>query len=96
MKRKKKTLKKVIIIFIIFLILGFIGYYIYNTYQNIEIGSNYKVEKTEYINNSLQTVENIEEKSQNIADILEETTKSVVGISKLKNNGNSIFTKSIY
>lgn len=94
MKRKKKTLKKVIIIFIIFLILGFIGYYIYNTYQNIEIGSNYKVEKTEYINNSLQTVENIEEKSQNIADILEETTKSVVGISKLKNNGNSIFTKS--
>ena len=94
MRRKKKTFKKIMITFITFLILGFIGYYIYDTYQNIEISSNYKAEKTEYINNSSQTVENIEEKSKNIADIIEKTTQSVVGISKLKNNGNSIFTKS--
>ena len=41
-----------------------------------------------------QTVENEEEKSQKIADMLEETTRKVVGISKLKNTGSSIFSSS--
>ncbi len=39
-----------------------------------------------------QTVENVEEKSKNVADILEKTMESVVGISKLKDNGSSIFS----
>ena len=33
-----------------------------------------------------------EEKSKNVADILEKTMESVVGISKLKDNGSSIFS----
>ncbi len=41
-----------------------------------------------------QTVENEEEKSQKIADMLEDTTRKVVGISKLKNTGSSIFSSS--
>ena len=41
-----------------------------------------------------QTVESEEEKSQTIADMLEETTRKVVGISKLKNAGSSIFSKN--
>ena len=41
-----------------------------------------------------QTVESEEEKSQKIADMLEETTRNVVGISKLKNTGSSIFSSS--
>ena len=41
-----------------------------------------------------QTVESEEEKSQKIADMLEETTRKVVGISKLKNTGSSIFSSS--
>ena len=41
-----------------------------------------------------QTVESEEEKSQTIADMLEETTRKVVGISKLKNTGSSIFSSS--
>ena len=64
------------------------------TYSKIEIKSgNYeatKVQSTE----SAQTVEKEEEKSQTIADIIEETTKSVVGISKLKSAGNSILSNS--
>lgn len=92
--RRKRTLKIIVIIFIISLVLGLIGYYIYNTYNNIEINPNYEVEKTEYTTNSVQTVENIEQKSKNIADIIEQTTKSIVGISKLKNNGSSIFSKN--
>ena len=39
-------------------------------------------------------MESEEEKSQTIADMLEETTRKVVGISKLKNTGSSIFSSS--
>ena len=41
-----------------------------------------------------QTVESEEEKSKTIADMLEETTRKVVGLSKLKNTGSSIFSSS--
>ncbi len=47
-----------------------------------------------YPHGSAQTVEEAEENSKNIADIIEETTRKVVGISKLKNAGNSILSKS--
>lgn len=39
-------------------------------------------------------MENVEEDSKNVADIIEDTTRKVVGISKLKNAGSSIFSKS--
>lgn len=41
-----------------------------------------------------QTVENVEENSTKVADMIEETTRKVVGISKLKNTGSSIFSNS--
>ena len=92
--KRKNTKKKITIIAIIIAILWLFGFYIYVTYSKIEIKSgNYeatKVQSTE----SAQTVEKVEEKSQTIADIIEETTKSVVGISKLKSAGNSILSNS--
>ena len=39
-------------------------------------------------------MENAQEESKKVADIIEETTRKVVGISKLKNAGNSILSKS--
>ena len=39
-------------------------------------------------------MESEEENSEKVADIIEETTRKVVGISKLKNAGSSIFSKS--
>lgn len=39
-------------------------------------------------------MEETESKSKNVADILEETTKKVVGISKLRNTGSSILSKN--
>lgn len=92
--KKRRILKKFVITFIILIILGLISYYIYNTYQNIDIKSSYEVQKTDYTTNSVQTVENIEKNSENIADIIENVTDCIVGISKFKNNGNSIFSKS--
>ena len=41
-----------------------------------------------------QTVEEVQENSTKIADVIEKTTQSVVGISKLKNVGNSIFSNN--
>ena len=62
--------------------------------SKIEIKSeNYEATKTQSTE-SAQTVEKVEEKNKTIADIIEETTKSIVGISKLKNAGKSILSTS--
>ena len=91
---KRKDNKKVIIISILLIILWIIGWYMFNTYNNKEIKQgNYNATRLESTNYS-ENVENIEKKSQSLADVIENVTKSVVGISKLKNTGNSIFGSS--
>lgn len=86
--------KKVIILTILGIMLWVFGIYLYNTYQNIEIEEqNYTAMKAQSTIQE-QTVEKVEENSEKVADVLEETTRKVVGISKLKNAGNSIFSKS--
>ena len=93
-RRKMSNLKKVTITFIILLIFWILGFYIYFTYQKIEVKEpNYEASKT-ISTNQEQTVEKAEENSTKIADIIERTTRSVVGISKLKNVGNSIFSNN--
>ena len=95
-KRRKRmsNRKKVILTFILLISLWIFGFYLYTVYQKIEIyPSNYEVTKTLSTQNS-HTVEETEENSKNIADVIEETTRKVVGISKLKNAGNSILLKS--
>lgn len=96
MKKKKRRsgLKKVLILSIFFIFLWIFGFYLYTTYNNIEINNeNYettKLQSTAYA----QTVENVEQNSKTVADIIEETNRKVVGISKLKNTGSSILSKS--
>ena len=93
-KRKKNNRKKVIITFFLITFVWIFGFYLYTTYQNIEIKeSNYTAKRLESTEEE-QTVEKVQEKSQQIADIIEETTKKVVGISKLKNTGSSILNKT--
>ena len=92
--QKKNYLKRTIIGFILALIIWILGIYLYITYQNIEINdANYETEKLKSTE-SVQTVENVKENSTKIADVVEKTTESVVGISKLKNVGGSIFSSS--
>ena len=93
-RKKKNKLKKYIITFIIIIILCLISILLYNTYKKIDISSNnYKIERVQSTTNE-QTVENVIENSETVADTLEKKMKSIVGISKLKNNGNSIFSSS--
>lgn len=85
--------KKVFITASSLIILWIIGFYLYDTYSNIEVKeSNYEIQKTQSTTQA-QTVEKEQENSQTVADKIEEITESVVGISKLKNAGTSIFTK---
>lgn len=96
MKRKKKENNKnrILIIGIMAIALWIFIFYLYTTYKNIEISpSNYEATKTISTTDG-QTVDIVEEESKNVADVIEETTRKVVGISKLKNAGNSILSES--
>ena len=91
---KKYKIRKFIAITIITILLWIFGLYLYSVYNNIEINNQkYETTRLQSTTNE-QTVENTVKKSQNIADIIEETNEKVVGISKLKNTGTSIFGKS--
>ena len=93
-KKRKNYKKRIIIIAIIAMVLWIAGFYIYITYQNIEIDTtNYEATRLQSTADE-QTVESEEQNSEKVADIIEETTRKVVGISKLKNAGSSIFSKS--
>lgn len=86
--------KKVIITAILTITVWVFVFYLYITYKNIEVNpSNYEATRTQSTVGT-QTVEKAEEESQKVADVIEETTRKVVGISKLKNAGNSILSKS--
>ncbi len=91
-KKGKNKIKKWICIFIIVIIICSTSIFLYNTYTNIDINnSDYQIERVQSTIDE-QTVEKAEEKSKNVADILEKTMECVVGISKLKNTGSSIFS----
>lgn len=90
---KKNKFKKFFIFLFLIIILFSIVFYLFFTYKNIEIDSNYETTKTQSTD-SYQSVESIQQNSSSIADVIEKINHSVVGISKLKNNGNSIFSKN--
>ena len=93
-RKKKNKAKKIIKLTLIIAVTFIIIVFLYNTYANIEINqADYKTERTISTANE-QTVENVIENSEKISTMLEKAMGSVVGISKLKSNGNSIFSTS--
>lgn len=94
MKVVQRKKNKKIIIPILLIIVCFSALLFLNTYSREQTNlNNYKTTRLESTNYS-ENVEKVEEKSQSLADVIENVTKSVVGISKLKNTGNSILSKS--
>ena len=92
-KRKSKA-KPILLTIITLSFISIISIYLYYTYENIEIdNTNYQTQKV-ISTKEEQTVESQLENSKNVSDILEETMESVVGISKLKSNGTSIFSNN--
>lgn len=95
MRRKNRVndnIKIVIETTTILIFVTIFGFYLFNLYINIDIqkntvGTQYTATKTS------QTVAEINKESTEIADVLEKVSSSVVGISKLQENGSSIFLK---
>ena len=85
-KRKKIKLLKNIYLLIFISSITAIGYCIYKMYQNIDISSDYTAEKVNLSTESEQNVENIEQKSENVTDMLEKVTRKCMWNFKIKHN----------
>lgn len=83
----KKLLKNVLILVVI----SSVSIWIYKTYTETEVNTKIIDNNTEISRTS--AIEEINTKNTEIENLLEQVNKSVVGISRIKNTGTSIFTK---
>ena len=88
MKKNSHLFRNIIFFLLLSIILLALAYYLYTTYNNIEITSEYDVSKTNSSNNTFYSTSN----TSNIPNMLEEVSSCVVGISKIKSHSNSIFS----
>lgn len=86
---KKARIKRIIIITVVISILLLVIFRLYQIYAKIEIINYDKYS----INESSITVEEKKKEDLPITEMLENTTDSVVGVSRLKDNGNTVFTQ---
>lgn len=89
-KKRKGTFKRVVILFFLMILVSALSIFIYNMYINIDV---YSKEENGENSGAIRLSQYIteEKKEEDITSILEKTIKCVVGISKIKNTGNSIF-----
>lgn len=91
-KSKNSKLKNVFIIFTIIILTAILAIVLYKMYEQINI-YDYDKNVGATATRTVQTVEEVKQESKQIADIVENVTSCVVGISKIKNAGNTIFLK---
>ncbi len=84
-KNTGNKLMRIIILITLMLMVSALSIYIYDMYSKIEIYS------YDYNLNNYATKTSYVEKNENDTNILENVTECVVGISKIKNNGDTIF-----
>ena len=94
-KSSKHSFKNMLILFGIMLLTAILSIGLYILYEGIDI-ANYEGTSVSQNTNStairtIQTVNEIKEESTQIADMVEDVTSCVVGISKIKNAGTTIF-----
>ena len=92
--KKKSTIKRFMMWIISLIIIGLSIYYLYKVYNSIDINMDYETNRVSVSTNSIQTVENTTKNDTKIEDMLEQTSKSVCGISKLKSTGGSILSSA--
>ncbi len=91
-KQNKKRAKKYFYAVIISILIVIIIALIYVIYTNIEVKPQYDTSKqTLEIERLSQTIEKIQNNDKTIEEVIEKVNKSIVGISKLKNTGSTIF-----
>ena len=90
-KRLKGYLRTAVFILLVFIIC-ILSYYIYMKIEVDEAKIGETEKETSNIGN-MQTVESVNENDKEIVDVIRGVNECVVGISKIKNAGNTIFFK---
>lgn len=85
-KRRSRT-KSVLGILLLMAIVSFASIYLYKMYTSINVGQNHQVNDE---SGGIVRLSAEEDNKYDISEIISNTTKSVVGISKIKNKGDSI------
>ena len=90
-KEKNSKARNILIILLIIILTAILSILLYRMYEEIDI---YTYE-TSYINSvgtkTSQNIEEIKNQGKQVADVVEDVTLCVVGISKIKNAGTTIF-----
>lgn len=87
-KKRPSKFKKVLILIILILVVSATSIYVYDMYAKIDI---YSYEQSDNVN-AVRLSQTIQEKEEvDSSEMLENIAKCVVGISKIKNTGSSIF-----
>ena len=87
-KKLKGELTKVLILLLVFLIL-ILSYILY---QKTQVTEGNLSQQNVTIERTMQTIEEVQEKNKTVTEMISEVNNSVVGISKVKNTGSSIFS----
>lgn len=91
-KSKNSKLKNILIIFAIIILTAILAIVLYKMYEKINV-YDYEENLSSTGARTIQTVEEVKAESKQIADTVESVTSCVVGISKIKNAGSTIFLK---
>ncbi len=95
MKKQRKSKVKdntriVVVTMSILFFLTITGFYLFNWYINIDIAKP-SIESDYAVGRTTQIVADVKEENRTISEMLESVSSCVVGISKLKDNGGSVF-----
>lgn len=94
-KQKRQRIKNYFLSVIICVLLVFITALLYLLYQNIYLpNTSMFVPQQVEVERISQTVEQVDQENKTITQVLEQINECVVGISKLKNTGNTVFLEN--
>ena len=88
-RRKKNGKNKILVVFIFLLIIAS-AIILYKFYEKIEVE---ELDKGSEAVRTLRTLDEEKEEQKEVVDVIAQATSSVVGISKVKNIGSTIFLK---
>ena len=91
-KNGNNKFKNIIIIMTITILTSILTILLYKMYEGINIHT-YEPDTSITATRTIQTTQEVKEQSKQIADVVENVTSCVVGISKIKNAGTTVFLK---
>lgn len=91
---RNRKLKNIIIIISIMILTALLTIVLYKMYEGINVYT-YEAETDSTAIRTVHTIDEVKEQSKQVADVVENITSCVVGISKIKDTGTTIFLKDV-